>query len=70
LELPSICQHILVITTRHSLLIPSLPYISFVSYLLDFRPFPEIYRDYFVPITHLFEVFSVMLSTGFIWRCL
>jgi len=31
---------------------------------------PEIYRGYFVPITHLFEVFSVMLSTGFIGRCL
>ncbi|WP_222425322.1 hypothetical protein, partial [Planktothrix tepida] len=27
---------------------------------------PEIIRGYFVPITYLFEVFSVMLSTGFI----
>jgi len=70
LKLPSICQHIFVITTKLSLLIPSFSYITFVSYLLDYSTYPELCKSYFVPITHLFDAFSVMLSTGFIGRCL
>jgi len=56
LELPSVCQHIFAITAKHSLLTPSLPYIIFVSYLLDYSTYPELCKSYFVPITYYWSL--------------